>query len=447
MDFLRHQRLHLTQGGRFLGYNPETRAEESFDLFAECRADNGTAAGEIMARHLADGGRVTTEAFSVVRGEETFKPKERKLLEARAKVINGRNTVDFDRTLRFVWSRETPNRSRIVVPNNSWNLEPFNLNPVGLWNHQSGGGPQAGMARWLHVGHKTSSENSDLIGFPEFATHETNPLTTMVLGLYREGVFSAVSPGFLIGSVEFKDDDELIIFGSKEDQNELVEQSFTPVPRHKDALTFALEAGTVELSAFRDLITYQLEAAYSDPMQVMETAQLEAWAAKLGIQTQQFAQMSTEDIEAHDLPGHAEATLEETTGLTDLEMANALRTRDAKELDVDANAWARFMAAIGSEDKGTPGEIVRLVALSAGLVDEAAALGRVLVIEAENAGDAGSDAEDNAAGDGEDSTAGADDPEGNGLDAEGFRGLIKAAMGPIAKTVGRTTGRLVIPAE
>ena len=171
MDKLPFPRLHLTQGGRFLGWNSDTREETSFDLWHECRQDKETPAPDVMARYLASDGVVTADVFGKVEFAKDIKPKDRPMLEARAKEINGSDAVDFDRVMKARWSLGTPNRSNIVVPNEAWDLEKFNnSNPVGSWNHRTSfSGPENIIDRWLFAGHKTTRPSSDLVGFSEIA--------------------------------------------------------------------------------------------------------------------------------------------------------------------------------------------------------------------------------------------------------------------------------------
>jgi len=377
MKFKRLQRLHLTQGGQFLGWT-DSREEASFDLLSEIRAEPETDAGEIFARHTDDRALVTADVFGAT--QFGVKPKDRPILEQRAKEINGDNAVDFDRVMKARWSLATPNRSNIVVPNDAWDLDKFNSsNPVGAWNHRTSfSTPDMIIARWLFTGHQNTRPTSNLIGFAELAPDEVNPLATTVLGLYRFGALNAFSPGFLVGKVTFDDDDSTVTFGSKEDPNELVELSFVPVPRHADAVRLAVDNGAVELEPLRNLITAQMETAYADPMRVVEFATLEALASKLGlVNANALVALGAEGVDALELPGGKKEP--ESTLASDQQIAHTLRSAEGDCPEgLDPEAWGRFAAATND---GDPDETLLVAARAAGLAQEADALERIMRLE------------------------------------------------------------------
>jgi len=382
MKDVQHQRLHLTQGGRFLGWDPDTREETAFDFLHECRGADEVPAGEVFARHLASDGVVTADVFSgLVRFGKQIKAKDRPMLEERAKEISGDSTVDFDRVMKARWSLATPNRSNIIVPNDAWDLEKFNgSNPVGAWNHRTSfSSPEMIIARWLMTGHQNSRPTSDLIGFSEMVPHDTNPVATTVLGLYQFGALNAFSPGFLPGSITFNEEDSTLTFGSKEKKNELVELSFVPVPRHADAVRLALQGGAVELGPLRNLIAAQIEMAYSSPQMLMETAQLEALATKLGlVDANAMVQLGAEEIESLELPGSAK----EPERFSDQEIAEFLRGEDEECPEgFDEESWGRFSAATNG---GDPDSVLLVAARGAGLLEEANALERAMALGVED---------------------------------------------------------------
>lgn len=425
----------MTTRGQFLGWNSETRQEESFDFFAESSKDKDKPADEIFARHLLDGGVLSMDTFGMVGFADNFKPAERDLLKRRALEINGSDEVDFERVIRARWSAETPNRSNIVVPNNAWDLEDFNgKNPIGAWSHRTSfSGPEMIVSRWLHTGHKTSSPKSDLIGFQEFVPAEINQLASTVLGLFRFGALNAFSPGFIVGAVEFKDDDNVIIFGSKDEPNELVELSNVPVPRHADAVIFALSSGEVEIGPLRDLIELQLEVAYADPMLIMETSQLEAIAKKLGLHsTKEMVELGIEGIDSMELPGAASGQAVEIGQ----RQADALRTGDASEIEVDAEAWERFSSA---STEGLCDAALVLIARGAGLDEESSALER-LAVEPE-----GVVADDPASEEHAPEEVEADEPEATLVTADDFSAAFAKLTLPIVTKLETKAGRLVIP--
>lgn len=456
MTTQRHRRLHLdTHRGRFLAWNQDTRAEESIDLRAEHRYERSVSAMDLMERHLTSDGTVTTDTFGSVGFADKFKPVERQMLEQRALEVNGADTVDFARVIRAKWSLATPNRSGIVVENEAWDLEKFNgSNPVGSWNHRTSfSSPENIVARWLFAGHERKSPKSDLIGFEEFAPADipaVGPMASAVLGLYRFGALNAFSPGFLVLEADFNEDDILVFT-----KTELVELANVPVGRHPDAVIMALADGAVEIGPLRDFIGLQLEVAYSDPMQLMETVRLEAIAAKLGISgVKAMVELSLDEIAALKPP--------QAVDDRNLELAQALRDGvDAAEDTVasfDAEAWTRFCAALPKE--GIPGdEALILLAHAVGLDEASAALGQVVQWADEAVADSVEEepeAETNAA-DGEEleTETNSDSSEESGVEnvvtAETFSVALKkklASKAELRKSRAEEirTGRLQIPA-
>jgi len=225
------------------------------------------------------------------------------------------------------------------------------------------------------TGHQNSRPTSDLIGFSEMVPHDTNPVATTVLGLYQFGALNAFSPGFLPGSITFNEEDSTLTFGSKEKKNELVELSFVPVPRHADAVRLALQGGAVELGPLRNLIAAQIEMAYSSPQMLMETAQLEALATKLGlVDANAMVQLGAEEIESLELPGSAK----EPERFSDQEIAEFLRGEDEECPEgFDEESWGRFSAATNG---GDPDSVLLVAARGAGLLEEANALERAMAL-------------------------------------------------------------------
>lgn len=378
MKDTRLQRLHLTPGGQFLGWTG-SHEEIRFDLLSEIQAEPEVEAGEIFARHLADDGVVSVDVYGQQSFAVNIKPKERRMLEARAAELHGSNDVNFDRVLKAQWSAATPNRSGIVVPNDAWDLTVFNKsNPIGTWNHQtSSADPRMVIARWLFTGHKNTRPSSNLIGFAEMVPHDINPLASTVFGLYQFGAMNTFSPGFMIGRIDFQDDGP-VIFGTAEEPNELVDNAFVPVPRHPDAVRLAIDAGVVELGPLRNLIAVQMEMAYADPMRIVEFVTLEALASKLNLaNANTLVDLGAAGIEALDLPGSKEEP--ESTLDSDRQIALTLRNAEGSCPDgFDSDAYDRF--AVATSD-GDPDETLIIAARAAGLTEEANALERVMRLE------------------------------------------------------------------
>ena len=274
--------------------------------------------------------------------------------------------------------------------------------------------------------------------------------------MYKFGALNAVSPGFLVFDNDF-DDDGVLVFT----KTELVELANVPVGRHPDAVIMALNSGAVEIEPLRDFIGLQLEVAYADPMQLMETARLEAFAAILGISgVTAMVELSIDEIAALKPPQAADSRI--------LELAQALRDgADAAEDTVtsfDAEAWTRFCTVLSNRfAKGRPAlddETLALIAHTAGLDEAADALDQVVqwaVEAAANSAEDESKAESNAA-DGEESkteTNDSDPSEESGVEnvvtAETFSAALKAKLASKAefrksKAEEIRTGRLQFPA-
>jgi HK97 family phage prohead protease len=136
------------------------------------------------------------------------------------------------RTVRFIGTSETRDRTGDVIEVAGWQLNNFLKNPVFLWDHN---------ASILPIGKVLSiiRDGLSLVFDVEFATKELNAHADAVFNMFRDGFLSAVSVGFMPKKVDLIVDSETEeITGLRFVEQELLELSAVNVPAHQDALAF-----------------------------------------------------------------------------------------------------------------------------------------------------------------------------------------------------------------
>lgn len=125
-----------------------------------------------------------------------------------------------DRTFEVIASTEGQDRDGEVVMQDGMSIENYLKNPVILFAHDY----------WsLPIGKATHVEKRDgkTIIRGVFASAEANPVAEKVYRLYKEGILTAVSIGFIPKRYE----------GNRITECELLELSFVPVPANPEALS------------------------------------------------------------------------------------------------------------------------------------------------------------------------------------------------------------------
>jgi len=177
------------------------------------------------------------------------------------------------RSARFVvWNHATPDRNGRDLAADGWVLEPYQANPVLLWNHDDDR-PPIGRASSVSVRGKR------LIADLEFLPERMDPFADHVAALFAAGYLSAASAGWvalespkLVG-----EGDSMRLFFPR---NELAEISIVPVPAHRDALRLAasLQCSETEIAA---LFAPAPAGASSPPRNRFRLALARASAARL----------------------------------------------------------------------------------------------------------------------------------------------------------------------
>lgn len=140
------------------------------------------------------------------------------------------------RRVPFVFSDESRDAHRTVLPVDGWVLDRFNKNGIAFFNHHSyGNNPDMaiGTARaWI--------EGKKLVGYIEFEKEDINPVAEKVFKKVLSGTYKSVSVGFMPlerghfgeGKEAMGESDETYYYGRRE----LLEISVTPLPSNANAL-------------------------------------------------------------------------------------------------------------------------------------------------------------------------------------------------------------------
>lgn len=150
-----------------------------------------------------------------------------------------RASVDDDtRTIRYVWSDETPDRYGDIIRAKGWEFGDYDGNPIALYMHDG--------ERPLGNGVDYAAEGTALLGGIKFAPEGTSEFHDATWKLARAGIIQAVSVGFdPIERVWHDDDDEraalgLGKFGVEFVRQSLLEISLVSIPANPSALQLAL---------------------------------------------------------------------------------------------------------------------------------------------------------------------------------------------------------------
>jgi HK97 family phage prohead protease len=139
------------------------------------------------------------------------------------------------RSVAFIFSDESVDRSGDVIKANGWQLDKFSQNSVALWAHQADQ-PPIGRASSVRV------SNRKLLGNIEFAGADIYPMADQVFRLVKGGFLKAVSVGFRPIKWKFSSDPARPL-GIDFLEQELLEISVCPVPANSNALIEARAAG------------------------------------------------------------------------------------------------------------------------------------------------------------------------------------------------------------
>jgi HK97 family phage prohead protease len=139
------------------------------------------------------------------------------------------------RTIRFVFSDGTVDRSGDSIDPNGWDLTEFVKNPVALWAHDSDAPP---IGRASNIG----PVKGKLLGDIEFIPPEISAFADMIFRMVEGGYINAVSVGFMPLEYSFVSEQDRP-FGIDFKRQELLEISLCPVPCNPNALIDARAKG------------------------------------------------------------------------------------------------------------------------------------------------------------------------------------------------------------
>ncbi len=146
-----------------------------------------------------------------------------------------------DRTFRYTFSSEAPDRVGDILKVDGWVLKDFRRNPVALWSHDGRTRPPVGVARNLSTKGMAGNFRS-LEGDIEIAPEGTSVFTDELNRFVDAGIVKATSVGVRIlktQPVQDKDEREglgLGPFGILSTKHSLLEISLVAVPMHQDAI-------------------------------------------------------------------------------------------------------------------------------------------------------------------------------------------------------------------
>jgi len=184
----------------------------------------------------------------------------------------------MNRTIKFVGTKETEDRTGDIIEVAGWELDNFIKNPVFLWDHDPSGTPIGRVKQIVR-------EATSLVFDVEFAPKEVSEKADQIFKLFEAGFLKAVSVGFIPKAFEpimTKDGD---MSGLRFTKQELLELSAVSIPAHQDALAAGIHGK-------------QQVADYYKAMEALAKSE-EAAVSEKGIQTiQQFTKSALEKIEA-----------------------------------------------------------------------------------------------------------------------------------------------------
>ena len=161
-----------------------------------------------------------------------------------------KNLDVLSRTIKFVGTRETEDRTGDIIEVAGWELDNFVKNPVFLWNHDPGEGP---IGRVTQI----AREGSSLVFDVEFASRAVSEFADRVFKLYEAGFLKAVSVGFIPRAYEpiYKEAGGEFT-GLRFTRQELLELSAVSIPAHQDALAASALSKAMEGREPREIKGY-----------------------------------------------------------------------------------------------------------------------------------------------------------------------------------------------
>ena len=253
-----------------------------------------------------------------------------------------------NRTIRFIGTMETEDRTGDIIEIDGWQLKNFANNPVFLWDHNPSLGP---IGKVLEI----IREGSSLLFDVQFAPASVSEFADRMFKLFEAGFLNAVSVGFIPKEFEPIRDEDGDITGLRFTKQELLELSAVSIPAHQDAL-----AASAYKKAMADSEEYVKTHQGISEEEEMEPVTLEQFKkttlAKLKPQAEEDDEIMKEQLEAlQKQVAELEATvkglltLKETVDLSKSAMTT-LNTLFAEKLSKSASDEPVLKSGPGDEN-------------------------------------------------------------------------------------------------
>jgi len=213
------------------------------------------------------------------------------------------------RRVKFIGTKETPDRTGDIVRVDGWELDNFQKNPVFLWNHDTSI-PSIGRVK------SVTRQGNGLEFDVEFAPKDVNEFADTIFKSIVGGFLSAVSVGFIPKDIEpiFSNDGRLM--GLDILRQELLELSAVNIPAHQDALAANIDKKYHnQLTHFGETKAVQLEEYRKTFEEELDMKQLEELKAEVVMLQAQFQAMTT-TFDEQDKRVASLITLRETVDLS-----------------------------------------------------------------------------------------------------------------------------------
>lgn len=237
------------------------------------------------------------------------KIRENEVLKS-VSAVTMKNIDQQARTITFIGTNSTEDRSGDIIETDGWDLKNFMVNPVFLWSHNGRAMPPIGRA--LEVARTPQGLQFKI----EFVGPEILPFADTIFKLYVAGFLKGVSVGFIPTKREILTDPNTGAFkGFRFIEQQLIELSAVSVPDNPEALILEAQEGVLqkEASEFLSKSLYA-ENAFLSTVQELK---------------KEILRMSTEEKELPglpdekpDTPGDVESKDETTDNSIDKRMSN-----------------------------------------------------------------------------------------------------------------------------
>jgi HK97 family phage prohead protease len=263
-----------------------------------------------------------------------------------------KNLDIVSRTIRFVGTKETEDRTGDIIEVDGWELSNFTKNPVFLWDHNPGEGPIGKVKQIIR-------EGNALLFDVEFASKAVSEFADQVFKLFEAGFLNAVSVGFIPKEFEPIIEDDGFMSGIRFTKQELLELSAVSIPAHQDALA---------ASAFKKALEHRAEIkGYTSLEEFTKTALAELMPEaneEDEEMTKEQGDLLLKEVEELKMKVEGLVTLQETVELSKTAMTT-LNTLFAEKLGKSDET--NVSKAVSSEEGQKPAPASESVALTSAL--------------------------------------------------------------------------------